>query len=119
MITTETFYDYALKHYENRGIRTEEDFKHDLQKFVYLKKLMNRDGVHPRLILNHIVTLYNLFAAEGCTNMLFFRVDEHRWSALKTYLVYLNYMPDDLKELEFPAIEIPLDTEVIEVLREI
>lgn len=119
MITNESFYDYALSYYDRRGVLLQSEFEEDLQKFVYLKKLMNRDDVNPRLILNHIITLYNTFHPEGCTNMLFFKVDESKWSELKTYLVFLNYMPDDLPELELDGVQIPLDMKVIAALREI
>lgn len=119
MITNENFYDYAIGFYENRQFKTQEEFNRDLQKFLYLKKLMNRDNVNPRLVLNHIITLYNLFHHEGCTNMLFFKIDESKWPQLKTYLVFLNYMPDTLQELEEDGVSIPLDFTVVAALREL
>jgi len=43
--------------------------------------------------------------------MMFYRMEQEYWSAVKTFLIFLNYLRDD----EF--IEIPLDQKIVERLR--
>ena len=65
-----------------------------------------------RLILNHLIVLYNVFG-ENTSLMLLYKVEKKYWSYLKTFLVYLNRMTMD----DIP--EIPLDLEVAAALRKI
>jgi hypothetical protein len=44
------------------------------------------------LLLNHIIIVYNVFEIHAATRMLFHRVDEDLWPALKTFLIFLNYL---------------------------
>jgi hypothetical protein len=75
-----------------------------------------------RLILNHIVVIYNLFGNTAATKMLFYKIDKRFWSQLKTFLVFLNYMPLEVivsKGIEVKESDIPLDNKIIEKLRSI
>ena len=72
-----------------------------------------------RLVLNHLVVLYNVFG-DAATSMLFYKLEKEFWSDLKTYLVYLQRMP--LETVVSPGIietDIPLNYEIIEVLRKL
>ena len=93
-LTEENFVMYAMKHYDNPACRGMAEFEDDLKKFRYLKRLFRKytagKGLKERLIVNHIVVLYNLFGPEAATKMLFFKVEEKYWSQLKTFLVYLK-----------------------------
>lgn len=96
-LTEENFIMYAIKHYDNPGCKGMSEFEDDLKKFRYLKRLFKKytagKGLKEKLILNHIVIIYNLFGVEAATRMLFFKIDKKHWSQLKTFLVYLSYMP--------------------------
>jgi hypothetical protein len=46
-----------------------------------------------RLILNHIIILGNVFGIEATVKMLFFKLEEDDYDVLKTFLLFLNYMP--------------------------
>ena len=74
------------------------EFEGDLKRTKYLKRLFRRykitKSLKERLILNHLILLYNVFGVEPATRILFFRVDEADYDVLKTFLVYLNYMPE-------------------------
>lgn len=113
---------YAMHHYDNPQCHSVEEFEEDLKKFLYLKKLLSRykkDGeLRERLILNHIIVLYNVFG-EAATNMLFYKIDEECWDALTTFLVYLERMPEQIPEHSIKLSDIPLDERVISVLRKI
>ena len=111
---------FAIKFYDNPHALTKEEFEDDLKRIKYVKRLFNRyesSGVlRERLILNHIITIYNVFGLEAATRMLFNRIESDKYSLLKTFLVFLNYCP----EHEFDNIDIvsiPLDNKVIKILR--
>ena len=126
-LTEENFVMYAMKHYDNPACRGMAEFEDDLKKFRYLKRLFRKytagKGLKERLIVNHIVVLYNLFGPEAATKMLFFKVEEKYWSQLKTFLVYLSIMPVGFevskKGVVVQGFEIPLVEKVSNALREI
>jgi hypothetical protein len=121
-LNEDNFLVYAMHHYDNPQCHSVEEFEEDLKRFLYLKKLFSRyrnDGeLRERLILNHIIVLYNIFG-DATTNMLFFKIDEECWSALTTFLIYLNRMPDSIVEHNIKTSSITLDENIINVLRTI
>ena len=113
---------YAMNNYSNPSCTRIEEFDEDFNKFKYIKRLFNRyesTGIlRERLILNHVITLYNVFGNEPTTRMLFNRCDEKHYPILKTFLVFLNYCP----EKKFDGIDIesvPCDPTVVKTLRSI
>ena len=98
-LTEENFTLFAMKHYDNPHCRGLSEFNDDLKKFKYLKRLFRKyrvgGGLKERLILNHIIVIYNLFGVDAATNMLFFKIDIKYWPQLKSFLMYLNVMPPD------------------------
>ena len=116
------FLIYAMHHYDNTQCYSLVEFEDDLKKFLYLKKLISRyknnGDLKERLILNHIIVLYNLFG-EATTKMLFYKVDEECWDVLVTFLVYLERMPETLPEYGIILSEVILDEKVISILRKI
>jgi hypothetical protein len=115
---------YAMKHYDNVQCIDIDEFYDDLKRINYIKRLFvrykNENELKERLILNHLIILFNVFPVNVATNLLFFKIDGEHWSQLKTFLVYLNYMPEKLTFLENCEIitsDIPLDSHIISVLR--
>lgn len=113
---------YAMHHYDNPQCHSLEEFDEDLKRFLYLKKLISRykrDGdLKERLILNHIIVIYNVFG-EAATNMLFHKIDDSCWDTLITFLVYLERMPEMLPNYSIRLSDIKLDEKVISSLRTI
>ena len=74
-----------------------------------------------RVLLNHIIVFYNVFPVKAATRILFFKLEEIFWPMLKTFLVYLSYMPEDKIESingkEIKTTDIPMDRGIIERLR--
>ena len=91
---------YAAKHYRNNQCLSVEEFHDDVAKFKYVVRLLRRyrdtGKIQERLLLNHIITIYNVFEIAAANRMIFYRVDIDLWPALKTFLVYLNYLPENL-----------------------
>jgi hypothetical protein len=125
-LTEENFVMYAMKHYDNPACRGIAEFNDDLKRFRYLKRLFNKytagKDLKERLILNHLVVIYNLFGTEAATKMLFFKVEKEFWPQLKTFLVFLNYMPFGTissQGIIIEGYEIPIDQNVTEALGKI
>lgn len=123
-LTEDNFFMYAIKHYDNPACRGLSEFNEDMKRFKYLKRLLGRyyvgKGLKDRLILNHIIVISNLFGAEACVNMLFYKVDKKHWPALKTFLVFLNLMPENvILYHNINESDIPLDMQIVNILRRI
>jgi hypothetical protein len=116
------FLIFAMHHYDNPQCHSLQEFEEDLKKFLYLKKLISRyknnGELRERLILNHIIVLYNIFG-ENATQMLFYKIDESCWDTLITFLVYLDRMPEAIPELNIVLSDIALDENIISTLRKI
>jgi hypothetical protein len=117
---------YAMKYYDNPQCVEIEEFYDDIKRINYIRRLFVRyktDGeLKERLILNHLIILFNVFPIEVANNLLFFKIESDHWTALKTFLVYLNYMPDKLtfvENCEILTTDIPLDSHIVSILRTI
>lgn len=92
----ENFLIYAMKAYDKPNCIMSE-FEEDLKRIKYVKRLMKRYRVtgdlKERLILNHLIVLANVFGVEASVRMLFYRFDREDFDILKTFLLFLNYMP--------------------------
>lgn len=92
----DNFLIYAMKVYDKPNVILSE-FEEDLNRIKYVKRLIKRYKINgdlkERLILNHIIILGNVFGVEATVRMLFFKLDEEDYTILKTFLLYLDYMP--------------------------
>jgi hypothetical protein len=124
-LTTENIMLYCIKAYDKPNMLMSE-FKDDMKRFNYLKRLFKRyrkDGdPKEQLVLNHLVVLYNVFGPEVATRLLFYKMATEDYSALKTYLLFLSYMPEVVKGIKGNDIissEISVDMKIADVLRNI
>lgn len=113
---------YAAKHYDNAQCYDADEFLDDLKRFKYLKRLFGKyeetGELRERLILNHLIILYNVFGNEA-TRMLFFKLTGY-YGYLKPFLVLLNRMPDKINiGTIVHSSDIPMDQQIIDVLRKI
>ena len=96
-LTSENFLLFAIKHYENPQAVTKEDFEKDLNHFKYIKRLLKRyrntGELKAHLLLNHFIILYNIYG-EGTTAMLFYKIEEEMWTIMKTFVVFLDKLPE-------------------------
>jgi 5'(3')-deoxyribonucleotidase len=124
-LNDDNFLMYAVKAYNSPHCIMSE-FEGDLKRTKYLKRLFRRYKVtktlKERLILNHLILLYNVFGVEAATRILFFRIDGQDYDVLKTFLIYLNYMPDKVKSVngkDIVSSDILIDMNVADILRKI
>lgn len=122
ILNEDNFLVHAMNNYDNPQCHSIEEFEEDLQRFLYIKKLLSRyknnGELRERLVLNHIIVLYNLFGEE-LTNMLFFKIEEEHWSQLATFLVYLERMPEFVDQIGKKISDIELDNNIVSALRKI
>ena len=122
-LTEENYQIFAMQHYDNQECNSVEDFYEDINRIKYIKRLFRRyvkkDELRERLIINHMVSLRNVFGVEPATRLLFFKIEKELWSVLKTFLVLLSYMPERLKDPEVISSDIPLDERIVNTLRKI
>ena len=125
-LNEKNFLLYAMKHYDNPQCVEVEEFNDDLRKIKYIKRLFNQyamDGtLKERLLLNHIIVFYNVFPVRAATRILFYKIEEKFWPMLKTFLVYLHFMPEDKIESingkEILVSDLLMDQGIIDSLRE-
>ena len=92
---------FAIKHYDNPQAVGEKEFYDDMKRFKYLKRLFRKyetskgKELKERLVINHIIILANVFGVDAATTLLFFKIERNHWPLLKTFLVYLSYMPEN------------------------
>lgn len=116
-----TFLLYASKYYDNPQCTDISEFEEDLKRFQYLRKLFGRyrqdNDLKERLILNHLIIIYNVFGPEA-TNMLFMKLHEFH-DCLKPFVEYLNFMPTIIQyeDVSLHTDNIVSDESIAEILK--
>ena len=85
---------FAIKqYYTPLGIDFDE-FYTDLKRFQYVKRLLNRycdyGKLGERLVLNHLIVIFNVFGYYGGLKILGLKLDERHWPVIKPFLVFLK-----------------------------
>jgi hypothetical protein len=124
-LTNDNIMLYLVKAYDKPNCIMSE-FNDDMKRFNYLKRLFQRyrkyDELREQLVLNHLVVIYNVFGPEVAARALFFKMSKEDYSALKTYLIFINCMPEKIRGVKGQDIissDIPVDMKIAEVLRQI
>jgi len=124
-LNDDNFLIYAMKCYNSPHCILSE-FESDIKRTKYLKRLFRRykvtKSLKERLILNHIILLNNVFGPEATARILFYKIDERDYDILKTFLSYLNIIPEmvyGIKGKNISIVEIQIDVNVAEILRQI
>lgn len=100
---------FAIKYYDNPQAVTKEDFFEDLNRFKYIKKLLRKyvktKDLKINLLINHFIIVFNVFG-DASVPLLFYKIEEELWSSMKTFLFFLNRIPEYPKSF---LDEIPID----------
>ena len=110
---------FAIKNYENPQAVTQEDFYEDMKRFKWVKRLLNKykntGDLNVHLVMNHFIILYNVFG-DATTPLLFYKLDKDLWSILKTFVMYLERLPEFL----ITALhDIPVDEKCLQLLNDL
>jgi hypothetical protein len=96
-LNDENFLMFAMKAYDSPNCIPSE-FEEDLKRIKYVKRLIKRykttGELKERLLLNHLIILSNVFGTKNTVRMLFLKIDKEDYAILKTFLLFLDYMPD-------------------------
>jgi len=115
-LTEDNLFLFAAKYYYNPTFTDIEEFHEDLNRFKYIKRLLNRyienGELADRLITNHLIVAFNVFGIEPALKILEFKMDEKHWPILKPFLIFLKYIRND------QYTNIVMDKIVVERLRE-
>ena len=110
---------FAIKNYENPQAVTQEDFYEDMKRFKWVKRLLNKykntGDLNVHLVMNHFIIHYNVFG-DATTPLLFYKLDKDLRSILKTFVIYLEGLP------EFPLTalhDIPVDEKCLQLLNDL
>ena len=124
-LTPDTVMIYAVKVYD-KPIYVRSELADDMKHFSYLRRLFRRytqyGELKERLILNHLIIVYNLFGLPAATRLLFYHIRPEDYGILKTFLVFLNYMPTSVHGINGKTIvssELKLDSNIVQILRTI
>ncbi len=125
-LNDDNFLMFAMREYNNMQCTDVEEFYDDLKKIKYIKRLFNvyknNGQLKERLILNHFIIFYNVFTVQAGTRILFYKIEKDFWPMLKTFLVFLDRMPDKIESIRGEVIlasNIQLDDGIISRLRSI
>ena len=108
---------FAAQNYRKPNFSDIEDFYEDLNRFKYVKRLLNRyldhNELSERLILNHIIIICNSFGIENALKIFELKLTDKYWPILKPFLIYLKYIKNE------DYVGINMDQHIINILREI
>jgi hypothetical protein len=117
---------YLMKTYDNPHCRDIQEFWDDVSRIKYLKRLFRRYNdkgiLKERLILNHLITFYNVFLPEHATRILFYKLESDLWGPLSTFLTFLNFLPEKVSGVSQETINtsnILLDMKILDTLQKL
>lgn len=95
-LTSSNFLEFAAENYRNPRCLSVQEFFDDVARFKYTKRLLNRykrtGVIQERLLINHLISIFNVFDIPAAIDMLYYKCDEDTWPALKSCLLYLNHL---------------------------
>ena len=125
-LNDDNFLMFAMKEYNDIQCTSIEEFYDDLKKIKYIKRLFNiyknTGQLKERLILNHFIVFYNVFPVQSGTRILFYKIEKSFWPMLKTFLIFLDRMPETIDSIRgeiIRASDIQLDNGIVTRLRKI
>ena len=87
---------FASRHYYNPKCIDVEEFYEDLNRFKYVKRLVNRyiesERLADRLILNHLIIIFNVFGVDASIKILKYKLNNDHWKVIKPFLIFLNHL---------------------------
>ena len=115
--TEKNIKSYAVENYVNKACLTAEEFWEDYNRIKYIKRLLGRyvkqGELKERLILNHLIVVFNMFGIEAALEILNLKLEDRHWPVIKPFLLFLRYIKND----QYTGIT--MDPTVVEVLRKI
>jgi hypothetical protein len=116
-LNDDNFMMYAMRNYYNPRCIDIEEFHEDINRFKYIKRLLNRyietGKLSERLVLNHLIVIFNSFDIQPTLKMLEYKLDEKHWPVIKPFVLFLGH----IKANDY--VDIQMDKNVVDALRKI
>ena len=125
-VNDNNFMMFAIKHYDSPSCTGETEFREDLSRIRSIGRSFSRyrktGKINERLVLNHLIVLYNVFEAQAMTKMLAFKLNNYL-DYLKPFLMLISMWPDRIEGVGGDYIiigsDIFMDNQLVKKLREI
>lgn len=125
VLTHKTAILWASQCYDNPQCASTEEFLEDVRRIKYIKRLLRKyvvtGEIKEQLVLNHLITLLNVFDPPRLVPLLFLKMDTMLYPTLATFLAFLNHMPDRIKieGVTLRRNDIELDQDLLARLQEL
>ena len=97
VLSEENYIMFAIKHYDNPSCSGEDEFMADLSRIYSIKRILHkyfRDGEpRERMVLNHLIILYNVFG-DAATKLILYKLEPSMYPAIKTYMIFIGRLPE-------------------------
>jgi len=124
-VSDKNFIMFAIQSYDNNMCSSEEEFHEDLTRIRSISRSFSRyrktGEINERLVLNHLIILYNVFDGETLTKMLVFKLQSYL-EYLKPFLMLIARWPeyiDGVFDSRLIGTDISMDMKLVERLRKI
>ena len=108
----------AMNVYENIQCNTLEEFNEDLNRFSIIRKMLVRykatNEISTRLLLNHVVVLFNVFG-QHAVDMFLYKINSEHYSVIFPFIKLLDRVTDEFLHEH----KIELDIGITEELRKL
>jgi len=113
-LNKDNFLLFAISNYTNPNTSTQEEFEEDLRRFKYVKRWLKKyhesGTINSHLLLNHIIVIFNCWN-DAALPMLFFKIEQEHWGYLKSFMIFLERIPD------YPETDLSYIEEDINILK--
>jgi hypothetical protein len=111
-LNEKNFLIFAIQNYNNPQAVSKDDFDRDMNHFKYVKRLIKKykktGELKTHLLLNHFIIIYNIFG-EAATPMFFYKIEPELWDTVKTFILFLNRIPEYPKRTGLHDIQVDLN----------
>lgn len=110
VLTGKNFELYAMQNYINSNCVDYMEFKDDLARVRYVRRLLNRyvasNELRYNILRNHIIVLVNVFSLDTTLTLLFSKVEPELHSILYTVLFSMYTLPERINNVTLTNINI-------------
>ncbi len=97
ILTSDNYLTFAAHHYCNEQCESDAEFREDLDRVIRIYRSLRRYGTksfNPRLLMNQIVTFYNVFEPRAASDILIHKApDEDLRDKMKACLAAMDLLP--------------------------
>jgi hypothetical protein len=119
-------FNYQMKSYDNPQCHSMDEFLDDMKRIKYVKRLFHKyhtkNILKERLVINHLVVLFNVLGNESCGRILFLKIEERQHYILASFLHFLHKLPETIYGINGKNMymgDIDLDMKIIRALEDI